>query len=119
MAILAEPKSPFSYAIIIPMKRMSLTMAFFIALIVILWFFGMTLFNMKPLASGFNAMVANVLATGRYEARVGEQVIDAKDGVHKTDVAKLCTSAILRHSTEHVVCYWRGEPLPGVGLLGH
>ncbi len=92
-------------------------MAFLIAFVVIVWFFGMTLFNMKPLAVGFNSLVANVFMKGRYEARVDDRVVDAKDNVYRIDVSKLCASALVIHPTEHITCYWRDKPLPGIGFL--
>ena len=92
-------------------------MAFLIAMLVMLWFFGVTVFNFKPLALKGQSMLASVFSTQKYEARIGNHVIDSKEGVHKSDVAKLCTGVILMHPTEQVICYWGDKPVHGIGFL--
>lgn len=87
-------------------------------MLIMLWFFGVTVFHFGPQALlGGDTFMANVLTVGKYEAKIGEEVIDSNDTMHKSDAARACAGVMQKHQSESVICTWRGRELQVVGLL--
>lgn len=93
-------------------------MAFLIALLIMLWFFGVTLFNFGPKAFlNSDTFLATIFSAGRYQVHVDGVVVEEAEKLVKSEAARACARAMEAYVGKEVVCTWRGAPLQVVGLL--
>jgi hypothetical protein len=88
---------------------MSLTMAFFISMLVVLWFFGMTLFGNMQLQSGKETtFLGQVISGWSYRAYVDGELVDSTFFIDRYRAQIRCGELLIAHPHAQVRCLWGG-----------